>query len=275
MTKLSARRATTATATLGLAVLVWAPSLPVAAAPAPATEPVVSAPLQTFPPVGTTVPQKSTGVLDEVTRWQLLDPGSAGFSHVVVEQFNTYANSWGVVYYGTGTSYEALLPAVQFTEFRVTPYDAGGIPGTTTYGRGFVPLIADDSDTTAGYATQISHSGGWRRVAAATAYGGSYLRSTRAGATLTFCGYFSRIALVAPRTPTAGNASVRVFGSTHDLSFRAGTSRYREVVGGWSTFAPDGVVAGNGPTRCLVLTAKSSAPVFVDAIEYNVPDIIE
>jgi hypothetical protein len=275
MTKLSARRATTATATLGLAVLVWAPSLPVAAAPAPVTEPVVSAPLQTFPPVGTTVPQKSAGVLDEVTRWQLLDPGSAGFSHVVVEQFNTYANSWGVVYYGTGTSYEALLSAVQFTEFRITPYDAGGNPGTTTYGQGVTPAIADDSDATAAYATQITHSSGWRRVAAATAYGGSYLRSTRAGASFTVCGYFSRIALVAPRTPAAGSASVRVFGSTHDVSLRAPSSRYREVVGGWSTRAPDGVPAGGGPTHCLTLTAKSSAPVYVDALEYNVADIIE
>jgi hypothetical protein len=274
MATFAARRVTTAVLVVGLGIVVWAPTLPVAAAPA-AVEPVVSAPRQTFPPVGTTVPQKSSGVVHEVTRWQLLDPGSAGFSHVVVEQYNTYANSWGVVYYGTGTSYEALLPAIQFTEFRVTPYDAGGNPGTTAYGQGFVPLIADDSDTTAGYATRISHSTGWQRVAAATAYGGSYLRSTRAGATFTFCGYFSRIALVAPRTPRGGTASVHVFGSTHAVSLRAATSRYREVVGGWSTHAQDGVPAGSGPTYCLTVTAKSAAPVFVDAVEYNVADIIE
>jgi hypothetical protein len=262
-------------AVLGVVAAGAVAATPVAAAPTASTEPVVSMPRQAFPAVGTTVPQKGTGVLHEVTSWQLLDTGTAGFSHVVVEQFNTYANSWGVVYYGTGTSYQALLPTIQFTEFRVTPYDAGGTAGTTTYGQGFTPAIADDSDATAAYATRISYSSGWRRVVAATAYGGSYVRSTRAGATFTFCGYFSRIALVAPRSTTAGTATVQVFGATRSLSFHAGTARYREVVGRWSTPALSDVPAGSGPTHCLRLTAQSAAPVFVDAVEYNVPDMIE
>jgi hypothetical protein len=34
-------------------------------------------------------------------------------------------------------------------------------------------------------------------------------------------------------------------------------------------------VAGSGPTYCLTLTATSAAPVFVDAVDDNVADIIE
>ena len=268
------RAAVVSLAMIVLAGLGVTPVAPASAAPT-GTEPVVSAPTQAFPAVGTTVPQKSAGVAYELTTWHLVDPGTAGFSHVILEQFNTYANSWGVVYYGTGTSYAALLPTVQFTEFRLTPYDAGGQPGATTYGNGFDPVIADDSDTSAAYASTISHSSGWRRVFASTAYGGSYLRSTRAGASFTLCGSFSRIALVAPRNATGGTATVQVFGATHTLGFRATSSRYREVVGKWSTPDPGGVPAGSGPTYCLKVMAQSSAPVFVDAIEYNVPDIIE
>jgi hypothetical protein len=260
-----------------ITVLMGLSAMPVtwASAAPSATEPVVSAPWQAFPAVGTTVPQKSAGVAYQLTSWKLLDPGTAGFSHVILEQFNTYANTWGVVYYGTGTSYAALLPAVQFTEFRLTPYDAGGQPGTTTYGQGFVPAIADDSDTSAAYATSISHSTGWRRVTASTAYGGSYLRSTRAGASFTLCGYFSKVALVAPRNAGGGTATVSVFGASHAVGFHTTASRYREVVGWWSTFAPADMPAGSGPTHCLTVTARSSAPVYVDAIAYDVPDIIE
>jgi hypothetical protein len=256
---------------------VWAaPATAAGAAAEPAaTEPVASAPWQAFPPVGTTVPQKAAGVAYEVTHWRLQNPGTAGFSHFVLEQFNTYANTWSVVYFGTGTSYQALLPTIQFTEFRLTAFDAGGSPGPTQYGQGFTPFVADDSDASDPYASPIVYSSGWRRVAASTAYGGSYLRSTRAGASFTFCGYFSKIALVAPRTTAAGTASVHVFGSTHSLSFRATSSRYREVVGRWSTVAVDGLPAGSGPTHCLTVTAQSSAPIFVDALVYNVPDIIE
>jgi hypothetical protein len=29
------------------------------------------------------------------------------------------------------------------------------------------------------------------------------------------------------------------------------------------------------PIYCLKVTAQSAAPVFIDAIEYNVPDVIE
>lgn len=273
------RGAVTRTALVALAVLLLggfavAPRGTAAAATA-ATEPVVSAPRQAFPPPGTTVPQKSSGVMYEVTTWQLLDPGTNGFSYFLLEQYNTYANTWGVVYYGTDTTYQALLPAVQFTEFRLTPFDAGGQPGTTTYGQGFTPVIADDSDASAPYATSIAYTTGWRRIFADTAYGGSYLRSTRAGASFTYCGYFARIALVAPRTNAGGKASVKVFGSTETVSFRSPSYRYREVVRRWSTPAQNGIPAGSGPTHCLKVTANSSAPIFVDAIEYNVPDIIE
>jgi hypothetical protein len=272
------RRATlVGTAVLLLVGLAVAPVNPATAATAArvATEPEVSAPRQAFPPVGTTVPEKSSGVVYEQTTWQIMDPGTNGFSHFLLEQFNTYANTWSVVYYGTGTTYQALLPAVQFTEFRLTPYDAGGAPGTTKYGHGFTPVIADDSDPSAAYATSIAYSSGWRRVPAATAYGGSYQRSTRAGASFTYCGYFSRIALVAPRTIAGGTASVEVFGSAGNVNFRSSSNRYREVVRQWSTSAQNGIPAGSGPTYCLKVSAKSSAPVFVDAIEYNVPDIIE
>lgn len=270
----SRRAAWAGSAVLVLALLAVAPLSRATAATA-ATEPEVSAPRQAFPPTGTTVPQKSSGVVYETTSWQLLDPGTNGFSYFLLEQFNTYANTWGVVYYGTGTTYQALLPTIQFTEFRLTPYDGGGQPGTTKYGHGFVPVIADDSDTSAAYATSITYSTGWRRVLASTAYGGSYQRSTRAGASLTYCGYFSRIALVAPRTPTGGTASVEVFGSASTMSFHSSSNRYREVVRQWSTPAQNGIPAGGGPTYCLTVTAKSSAPIFVDAVEYNVPDIIE
>ena len=51
-----------------------------------ATEPVVSVPRQAFPPAGTTVPQKSSGVVYELTTWQLLDPGNNGFSYFLLEQ---------------------------------------------------------------------------------------------------------------------------------------------------------------------------------------------
>lgn len=239
------------------------------------TEPVVGVPRQVFPPPGTTVPKKSSNVAYEVTTWTLADPGTNGFSHYVLEQYNTYANTWSIVYYGTGTTYEALLPTVQFTEFRVTAFDGGGQPGPTQYGQGFVPAIADDSDATAPYVTSISHAGGWRRISTDTAYGGSYLRSTQAGASFRVCGYFSRIALIAPRTTDGGNASVKVFGSSDTVGFRAPSDRYREVIRQWGTPAQNGVPAGSGPTHCLKLTATSSAPIFVDAIEYNVPDIIE
>jgi hypothetical protein len=242
---------------------------------AAASEPVVSAPRQAFPPAGTTVPQKSSGVAYELTTWQLLDPGTNGFSYFLLEQYNTYANTWGVVYYGTDTTYQALLPTVQFTEFRLTPFDGGGQPGTTTYGQGFTPVVADDSAATAPYTTSIAYSTGWRRILADTAYGGSYQRSTRAGASFTYCGYFNQVALVAPRTTTGGTASVKVFGSSDTVSFRSPSSRYREVVRRWSTPAQNGIPAGSGPTHCLKVTANSSAPVYVDAIEYNVPDIIE
>jgi hypothetical protein len=267
----------TAVAGVATVILVGLSPVPVSGASAAltATEPVVSAPRQAFPAVGTTVPQKSAGVSYQLTTWQLLDPGTTGFSHVILEQYNTYANTWGVVYYGTGTSYAALLPVVQFTEFRLTPYDAGGQLGTTVYGQGFVPVVADDSDTSAAFATSISHSTGWRRVTASTAYGGSYLRSTRAGASFTFCGYFSRIALVAPRNASGGTATVTVFGASHAVGFHATAARYREVVGRWSTSSSADVPAGGGPVHCLTVTARSSAPVFVDAIEYDVPDIIE
>lgn len=257
----------------GLAVAPRAPATTATAAAA--TEPVVSAPRQAFPPAGTTVPQKLSGVVYEQTTWQLLDPGTNGFSYFLLEQYNTYANTWGVVYYGTGTTYQALLPAVQFTEFRLTPFDGGGQPGTTKYGQGFVPLIADDSDASAPYVTSIAYSSGWRRILANTAYGGSYQRSTRAGASFTYCGYFTQIALVAPRTTGGGTASVKAFGSRDTVSFRSPSSRYREVVRRWSTSAQNGIPAGGGPTYCVTVTAKSSAPIFVDAIEYNVPDIIE
>jgi hypothetical protein len=254
--------------------LVVAPVGP-ATATQVASEPEVSAPRQAFPPVGTTVPQKSSGVAYELTTWSLLDPGTNGFSYFLLEQYNTYANSWGVVYYGAGTSYQALQPTVQFTEFRLTPFDAGGQPGTTKYGHGFTPVIADDSDASAAYATSITYSSGWRRTVAATAYGGSYQRSTRAGAWISYCGYFSRIALVAPRTTAGGTASVDVFGSPSTVSFRSSSNRYREVVGQWSTPAQNGIPAGGGPTYCLKVSARSSAPIYVDAVEYNVPDIIE
>jgi hypothetical protein len=268
------RAALVGSALLLLAGLVVPPAGPAIAAPA-AAEPDVSAPRQAFPPAGTTVPQKSSGVVYELTTWQLLDPGTNGFSYFLLEQYNTYANSWGVVYYGTGTTYQALLPAVQFTEFRLTPFDAGGEPGTTKYGHGFTPIIADDSDLFAPYATSISYSSGWRRVLAGTAYGGSYQRSTRAGAWFKYCGYFSRIALVALRTTAGGTAAVEVFGSASTVSFRSSSNRYREVVRQWNTPAQNGIPAGSGPTYCLTVSANSSAPIFVDAIEYNVPDIIE
>jgi hypothetical protein len=240
-----------------------------------ATEPVVSAPRQAFPPPGTTVPQKSSGVVYQLTTWQLLDPGTNRLGYFLLEQYNTYANTWGVVYYGTDTTYQALLPVVQFTEFRLTPFDAGGQPGTTKYGQGFTPVVADDSDASAAYATSIAYSSGWRRILADTAYGGSYQRSTRAGASFTYCGYFTRIALIASRTAAGGTASVEVFGSSDTISFRSPSYRYREVVRRWSTPAQNGIPAGGGPTYCLTVTANSSAPISVDAIEYNVPDIIE
>ena len=273
------RGASTAGALVGLAALLLGG---LAVAPrgqattaAAASEPVVSAPQQAFPPAGTTVPQKSSGVAYELTTWQMLDPGTNGFSYFLLEQYNTYANTWGVVYYGTDTTYQALLPAVQFTEFRLTPFDGGGQPGTTTYGQGFTPVVADDSDATAPYTTSIAYSTGWRPILADTAYGGSYQRSTRAGASFTYCGYFNQVALVAPRTTTGGTASVKAFGSSATVSFRSTSSRYREVVRRWSTPAQNGIPAGSGPTHCLKVTANSTAPIYVDAIEYNVPDIIE
>jgi hypothetical protein len=168
-----------------------------------------------------------------------------------------------------------LLPTVQFTQFRLTPYDGGGQPGTTQYGDGFVPLIADDSATSAPYLTSITHSGGWQRISASTAYGRSYQRSTRSGASVTYCGYFSNIALIAPRTRAGGKASVKVFGHAHSISFGSVTGRYREVVGRWSTATQNDVPAGSGPTYCLKLTASSAAPIYVDAIDYNVPDVID
>jgi hypothetical protein len=264
---------------LGSAVLMLAGLgvAPVAAASgaSAATEPVVSAPRQNFPPPGTTVPQKSSNVVYEVTSWQLQDPGTNGFSNFLLEQFNTYTNTWSVAYFGTGTTYEALLPTIQFTEFRLTAYDGAGNPGPTKYGQGFVPFIADDSDASAGYLTSISYSTGWRRIFASTAYGGSYLRSSRDGASFTYCGYFTRIALVAPRTTSGGKATATVFGSTSTVNFHSATYRYREVVRRWNTEAQHGVTAGGGPTYCLTVTANSSAPIYVDAVEYNVPDIIE
>src|SRR4051812_36298669 len=126
------RAALVGSAVLLLAGLAMAPGGTATAASA-ATEPEASAPRQAFPAVGTTVPQKSSGVVYEVTTWQLVDPGTNGFSYYLLEQYNTYANTWGVVYYGTATTYQALLPAVQFTEFRLTPFDAGGQPGATKY----------------------------------------------------------------------------------------------------------------------------------------------
>jgi hypothetical protein len=275
MTTKRVRRTRAGWTVLTLAALAAASAVHVTAAQAASSEPVVSAPRQVFPAVGTTIPQKASQVVYEATTWRLLDAGTAGFDHVLLEQWNTYANTWSVVYYGTGTTYEALLPTIQFTEFRVTPYDRGGGVGTTKYGQGFTPVIADDSDTSAAYATSITYSSGWHRVFADTAYGGSYLRSTRAGARLTFCGYFSRIALVAPRNPAGGSAAVNVFGAAHTVGFHAGSSRYREVVGSWSTPAEPGVPAGGGPTYCLTLTATSASPVYVDAVEYNVADVIE
>jgi hypothetical protein len=151
---------------------------------------------------------------------------------------------------------------------------AGGLPGPTMYGRGFIAVVADDSDNSAAYATSISHSSGWRRVLDSTAYGGSYLRSTRAGASFTICGYFSRIALVAPRYAAGGAATVGVFGATHTLTFHATQSRYREVSAS-GTLRPQPTSPLAVADQCLKVTAQSAAPVFIDAIEYNVPDVIE
>ncbi|MBV9292390.1 MAG: hypothetical protein JO222_08065, partial [Frankiales bacterium] len=81
--------------------------------------------------------------------------------------------------------------------------------------------------------------------------------------------------IVAPRTPRGGQATVRVFGVTHTISFRSKSSRYREIVRQWHTAAQNGVTAGSGPTYCMKVTAKSAAPIYVDAIDYEVPDIIE
>ena len=237
--------------------------------------PVVSAPVAQFPAIGTTVPQKDTGSVYEIITWRLIDPGSSGFSHYVLEQFNTYANSWGVVYYGTGTSFPTLLPAVQFTEFRVTAYDGGGQPGATRYGQGLVPVIADDSDKSDPYASPMTFSGGWSRVFAATAFGGSSLRSTKAGAKYKMCGFFTQFAVVGRRSAVSGSAAVVAFGTASIVSYFSQETRYREVVGRWSTRSTNGIPAGGGPSYCVSLVASSSKQISVDAVEYNVPDIIE
>jgi hypothetical protein len=245
------------------------------AAAGTATEPVAQAPRQSFPHRGETATRSPSQGVHEVTRWALADPGDNGFSHYIVEQYNTYANSWGVVYYGTGVSYQALLPLTQFTEFRVTAYDAGGQPGPTLYGDGLVPYVADNTATSSPYLTSITKTHDWRQVDAGTAYGHSYLRSAGAGTAFKYCGYFNRLALIAPRKPSGGHASVRVFGAAHAPSFHSPTPRYRDVIGRWGTPAVPGEPAGSGPTHCFKVTAESADPIFVDAVAYNVPDIIE
>jgi len=249
----------------------------VAGAPAAqaVTAPVASAPSTFFPPAGTTFPWKTTGVVPEVVTWKLLDTGANGFSHFELEQFNTYASSWNLVYYGSGTTYQALLPINQFTEFRLTPFDRGGAAGVTTYGHGLVPYVTDDSDPTAVYATPMTFAGGWRTIHASTAFGGTVHTSTRRHAKVTFCGAYSQVALIGARSPTGGNGTATVFGATSTVSFSAGNGRYREVLGRWRTPVTEEVPGGDGPTYCFSLAAQSAKPVSVDAIAYNVPDIIE
>ena len=215
-----------------LTALAMGAAVAVAAAPpaqAGAT-PVVGVPVTSFPPAGTTIPLKATGVVQEVVTWKLLDPGTNGFSHYILEQFNTYESSWNTVYYGTGTIYQALLPINQFTEFRLTPFDGGGVPGITTYGQGFVPSIADDSDTSAIFASPMAFAHGWTRTTAATAFGGSYHRSSRRHSQVVFCGAFTQVALIGPRTAAGGTGSVVAFGSASSVGFSAPSPRYREVL---------------------------------------------
>ncbi|MBV9486245.1 MAG: hypothetical protein JO246_09335 [Frankiaceae bacterium] len=240
------------------------------------TEPVARAPRQVFPSLGSTAPTASAHAVEELTSWTMQDAGSLGFSHYVLEQYNTYANEWGVVYYGTETSYRALLRVNQFTEFRVTAYDSGGQPGPTVYGQGFVPYMADDHDPAPPYLTSVTYSHAWTRHRSSTAFRHAYRQSTRSGASVAMCGYFYRAALVAPRNRAGGTASVNAFGKHHHaVSFHARRTHYRDVIEHWSTAADHGTPAGSGQQHCLTLTAKSAAPIYLDALEYNVPDIIE
>ena len=262
---------------LGAAILALTVSALVASAPAAqaVATPVASAPATFFPPVGTTFPWKSTGVVPEVVSWTLIDAGPNGFSHFELEQFNTYASSWNLVYYGTGTTYQALLPVNQFTEFRLTPFDLGGAAGVTTYGHGFVPYVTDDSDPTATFASPMAFAGGWTTVHSSTAFGGTVHTSTRRHAKVTFCGAYSQVALIGARRPIGGTGVATVFGTANTVSFAASSGRYREVLGRWRTPVTEEVPGGDGPTYCFSLTAQSAKPVSVDAIAYNVPDIIE
>jgi hypothetical protein len=105
-------------------------------------------------------------------------------------------------------------------QYRLRAVDRAGNVGEWAVAN---PFTVKRFQETTSLATYI---GSWRRSFQSNASGGAVLRSSQAGAKVTFTFKGTNVAIVATMTPTSGSA--RIGGQL--VSFRASSNRWRQVV---------------------------------------------
>ena len=140
--------------------------------------------------------------------------------------------------------------------FRVRAVDAGGNWSPWVSSEVY-PWLTPVDDRKA----SITHSGSWKGIIRAGAYGSTLLGSSKDGATLSFAFTGHAIALVGPRSLAHGKAKIYVDGvymTTINMHTRTSTSRF---VAFTRAFAAGGthrikvIVVGTNPARPFRLDA--------------------
>jgi hypothetical protein len=116
--------------------------------------------------------------------------------------------------FGIGEHFDAT-PGIPYT-FRAQPADELGNVGVFAAGPSFRGTITEEN------VGAIAYSAGWTRAALAGSLGGSVMRTDTAGATATFPWSGRSVALVVPRLPTGGTATVAVDGDVLEMIDLAG-----------------------------------------------------
>lgn len=194
--------------------------------------------------VGATVPVR--------VAWAGSDAGSGIARYEVRRSRN--GGGWTVVATASpgSTSVTVSLDRSDTYRFRVRAIDRAGNPGPWMQGPTIRPTLVAESLAT--------RRGTWSRRVQATALGGSFLRSTAPGASVTYRFTGRAVGWIAPTGPGRGRADVYVDGarvSTVDL--RAASEHPRRIV-----FSRSWASAGTHTIRVVVRAMSVRRPVDVD-----------
>jgi 3',5'-cyclic AMP phosphodiesterase CpdA len=139
-------------------------------------------------------------------------------------------NWWRATSEGSTLSARVMLRPGTLNRFRLRAIDSSGSAGPWATGEALWLAVVQDTDW------QIEWDGSWAARAISSAFGGSLMRSSQAGATAGVAVAGHQLAWVAKRSPTSGRATVSVDGKkieTVDLEAPATEDRRIVLTASW------------------------------------------